>query len=288
MTIGLKNLVVAPMISDTETGAAYGAVQLLAGAIDAKISPANAEADDQYADDALFDSLTPDAEDDIEIETAGFTIAQLAMLQGHAISVAGDMIERNGDTPPFVALGFKSQKSAKYGGGYRYVWIYKAKPQMMEQTFHTKEGKTVTRQTGKVKFKAAARIYDGLSKLVTDVLSATFFNAPVVPVLPVITIGTQPAASTAVTEGSITGELSVAATVSPSGGVLTYQWFKALYDTNTAGAALVGETADDLTIPAALTEGEYWFYCEVYQAANGVKKASNTAKVTVAAGGEGT
>ena len=38
-----------------------------------------------------------------------------------------------------------------------------------------------------------------------------------------------------------------------------------------------------LTIPTTLTEGEYWFYCEVYLAASGVKLASNTAKVIVAA-----
>jgi len=281
MTIGLKNLVVAPIISDTETGIAYGPVQLLAGAIDAKITPANAETDDQYADDALYDSRTPDMEDDIEVETAGFTVAQLAMLQGHAISTTGGIMKRNGDEPPFVALGFKSEKSAKYGGGHRYVWIYRAKPQMVEQTFHTKEGKTITRQTGKMKFKAAARIYDGLSQYVTDTYSATFFDAPVAPVLPAITIGTQPAASTSVTAGAITGTLSVAATASPS-GTLTYQWFKALYDTNTGGTAMAGETADDLTIPTSLTEGNYWFYCEVYLAANNIKLASNAAKVIVA------
>jgi phi13 family phage major tail protein len=287
MTVGLKNLVVAPLISDTEEGAVYGAVQLLAGAIDAKITPANAETDDQYADDIKYDSTTPESEDDIEIETAGFTVAQLAFLQGHALSTTGGLMKRDGDEPPYVALGFKSEKSAKYGGGYRYVWIYKAKPQMMEQTFHTKEGKTITRQTGKVKFKGANRIFDRLAQYVTDTYSATFFDAPVVPALPVIAIGTQPAAATTVTEDAITGELTIVATATPS-GTLTYQWFKALYDTNTAGSALVGETEDDLTIPTDLDGGVYFFYCEVSLAANGIKLASNAAKVTVEAAGGGT
>ena len=38
-TIGLKNVVIAPLTADTEEGHAYGELQLLAGAIEASITP---------------------------------------------------------------------------------------------------------------------------------------------------------------------------------------------------------------------------------------------------------
>ena len=50
-TIGLKNLVIAPLTEDTEETLTYGDLQLVAGAIEASIEPQNADPDVQYADD---------------------------------------------------------------------------------------------------------------------------------------------------------------------------------------------------------------------------------------------
>ena len=50
-TIGLKNMVIAPLMEDTEETLTYGELQLVAGAIEASISPENADPDVQYADD---------------------------------------------------------------------------------------------------------------------------------------------------------------------------------------------------------------------------------------------
>ena len=51
-TIGLKNVVIAPLLVDTESTLTYGALQLMAGAIEATVTPDNADPDIQYADDA--------------------------------------------------------------------------------------------------------------------------------------------------------------------------------------------------------------------------------------------
>ena len=51
-TIGLKNVVIAPLLTDTEAGHSYGDLQLLAGAIEASVTPDNADPDILYADDA--------------------------------------------------------------------------------------------------------------------------------------------------------------------------------------------------------------------------------------------
>ena len=50
-TVGLKNVVIAPLTEDTETSHTYGELQFMAGAIEASITPENADPDVQYADD---------------------------------------------------------------------------------------------------------------------------------------------------------------------------------------------------------------------------------------------
>ena len=50
-TIGLKNVVIAPLVEDTEETLTYGDLQAVVGAIDASITPSNTDPDIQYADD---------------------------------------------------------------------------------------------------------------------------------------------------------------------------------------------------------------------------------------------
>ena len=61
-TVGLKNMVIAPLTVDTEETLTYGELQLVAGAIEASITPQNADPDVQFADDVEFDVLYPDPE----------------------------------------------------------------------------------------------------------------------------------------------------------------------------------------------------------------------------------
>ncbi|NLE56614.1 MAG: hypothetical protein GX617_16880, partial [Lentisphaerae bacterium] len=48
-------MVIAPLTEDTEATLTYGDLQLVAGAIEASITPENADPDIQYADDSEFD-----------------------------------------------------------------------------------------------------------------------------------------------------------------------------------------------------------------------------------------
>lgn len=82
-------------------------------------------------------------------------------------------------------------------------------------------------------------------------------------------IGTQPQDAT-VTAGSITGELTVAAT----GNDLTYQWYK-------DGAKISNETKATLTIPTDLTAGTYTFYVEVTSSKDGYTNTVKSTEVTV-------
>lgn len=92
-------------------------------------------------------------------------------------------------------------------------------------------------------------------------------------------ITTQPTASVEVEEGSITGSLSVAATVSE--GTLTYQWYKSSSADGSNATSVSGATSATLTIPTDLVAGTYYFYCEVTVNDQSVK--SNVATVVVTA-----
>lgn len=187
MTIGLKNLVFFPLLTDTETETTYGPKIELAGAIDAQISPENAESNVMHADDVEWDSITPDSEYSISLETAGFPLDVLSKLQGHTLSNKGGVIMKDGDEPPYGALAFKAEKSKKAGGGYRYVELFKVKPAFSQSAYHTKEGRNITRQTGKMTMRGISRISDGLKQYITDdqTEGETFFTAPVTPTEPV-------------------------------------------------------------------------------------------------------
>lgn len=95
----------------------------------------------------------------------------------------------------------------------------------------------------------------------------------------VISITTQPAARTAVTEGRVSGTLSVEATVS-NGSPLFYTWYDCDSEGNiTSGNPLMD--ARDYPIPARLATGTYYTFCRV--TANGAEPVdSNVARIIVA------
>ena len=89
---------------------------------------------------------------------------------------------------------------------------------------------------------------------------------------PVITITEQPA-STTVTQGAITGNLSVTATVTES-ATLSYQWYQ-------GGTAIPNATSATLAIPTDLTVGTHDFHVVVRATGGAAAVTSSTATVTV-------
>ena len=164
-TIGLKNVVIAPLLVDTESTLTYGALQLMAGAIEATVTPDNADPDIQYADDIEFDTLYADPELSFKLKMADIPLQIQEILFANSVDDNGVLIRTAQDKPPYFAIGFKSEKS---NGKYRYVWLYKVRAKPMTETFATKEGKTVNRQTPEVEFTAIKRTHDGRYQAVAD------------------------------------------------------------------------------------------------------------------------
>ena len=97
---------------------------------------------------------------------------------------------------------------------------------------------------------------------------------------PVITITTQPTASTNVTVGSISGSLSVTASVTEK-AMLAYQWYSNTTNSNTSGTEIGGATTASYDIPTNLAAGTYYYFCEV-RATGAASVRSSVATVTVA------
>ena len=164
-TIGLKNVVIAPLTADTEAECTYGTVQAVAGAIEASVTPENADPDVQYADDVEFDVLYPDPELSFSLKLADLPLTIQEMLLNNTIDDNGVLIRASGDKPGYFAVGFQSEKSDKT---YRYVWLYKVRAKPVTENYATKEGTTITRQTGEVEWTAIKRTSDGRYQAVAD------------------------------------------------------------------------------------------------------------------------
>ena len=97
---------------------------------------------------------------------------------------------------------------------------------------------------------------------------------------PVITITAHPAVSTNVRAGSISGSLSAAASIVPSGRTLSYQWYSNTSNSNSGGAIISGAISASYTIPVNFTVGKYYYFCEV-RALGATSVRTNVATVTV-------
>ena len=164
-TVGLKNMVLAPMTADTEEATTYDALQKVVGAIEASITPDNADPDVMYYDDVEGDVLYTDPELAFKTKLADLPLVIQEMIFGNSIDDNGVLIRTATDKPGYFAIGFMSEKA---NGKYRYVWLFKVRAKPVTENYQTKEGKTITRQTGEIEWTAIKRISDGRYQAVAD------------------------------------------------------------------------------------------------------------------------
>ena len=186
-TVGLKNMVIAPVTADTETATTYGDLQRVAGAIEATITPENNDPDIQFFDDVEGDVLYPDPELTFQTKLADLPLIVQEMIFSNKIDDNGVLIRTANDKPGYFAVGFMSEKA---NGTYRYVWLFKVRAKPVTETYATKEGTSITRQTGEVEWTAIKRTSDGRYQAVADEgengftaeKAATFLNTVYTPV----------------------------------------------------------------------------------------------------------
>lgn len=164
-TIGLKNFCIAPLTADTASSTTYGTVVQVAGAIEATVAPQNTDPDVQYADDAEYDVVYPDPEIQFTTKMVDIPLDIQKTILGNRLDSNGVLMRGANDKPGYFAVGFKSEKADHT---FRYVWLYKVRAKPVTENYATKEGATITRQTGDIEWTAIKRISDGEYQAIAD------------------------------------------------------------------------------------------------------------------------
>lgn len=142
VVIGLRQFTVAKLLDDPAGGTAtYESPEGISGIISARVSPTT-NSETLFADDGPYEVATTMGEITLEVNVADLSLEQQALLFGHKL--AGGVLRKTGsDTPPWVAVGYKTLKS---NGKYRYTWLAKGRFQLPEQNNQTK-GDTIAFNT---------------------------------------------------------------------------------------------------------------------------------------------
>ncbi len=160
--IGLRDIHIALLTKDDNTGVTYDVPTKLERAISAKLTP-KSNSENIYSDDSVEDVVTSFEGVDVEIEINQLALESRAKLQGAKV-IKGILIESKDDMPPTIALGFKSKKS---NGKYRYVWLLKGKFELSSDEYDT-EGEKPQPKSAKLKGTFFARDYDGNYRFIGD------------------------------------------------------------------------------------------------------------------------
>lgn len=134
MTIGLDNLVVAEITQGENGKETYGTPEKLAEAMQVDLSVTTAEGT-LYADDAVSESVKEFVKGSLKLGIKDLETAMIAKLLGQQVDKDKVIYGGADDEPPYVAIGFRAKKK---GLNYRYIWLYKVKFKIPDESFQTK------------------------------------------------------------------------------------------------------------------------------------------------------
>lgn len=186
-TVGLSNVMYSVLSYDQTGKATYGTPKKLAPAVQAKITQ-NVDQQVQYADDAAVEISQADGEIQVDFTALDIPTATLAEILGKKRDSNGVMLSGANDTPPYVALMFKSLKS---NGKYRFVTLYKGRFASPDEDYQTKQGKA-DMQNVSISGMFVKRDADDIMKARVDedddgigvAVVSSWFTKPYEPMLP--------------------------------------------------------------------------------------------------------
>lgn len=136
--LGLKDVYVAPVTTNTATEYVCDTPQELARGISAKITT-NINSEDLYSNSELEDTVAQFASVDVELEIDHLTMEMLALLKGSTVT-NGVLAENIDDEAKEVALMFRDKRA---GGKYEFVCLHIGKffTDKLEEDYNTSEDK---------------------------------------------------------------------------------------------------------------------------------------------------
>ena len=138
--IGLDNVVIAKVISDTVDGIVYDEVIPLKGAVNATVNP-NSDVSTDYADNGAFFAANNRGNSELSLEMVDIDPSILSLMLGTKI-VNGITRETGMDQAPYFALGFRVWIAGTDANGknrYQLVWYAKGKFSVPETGGETKK-----------------------------------------------------------------------------------------------------------------------------------------------------
>ena len=170
--VGLEDLYYATLTSDASDGAVYGTPVKITGAIVANINP-NGVSGTLFADNGPLDTASQLGQIELELQIADIPLSVHSVLLGSDAVSDGIAYDKSTDTPPWVAIGFKSKKS---NGKYRYVWLVKGKFKINEDNNETQDD-SIKWQTATISGHFVKRDYDNVWRKRADEDEATYVDA---------------------------------------------------------------------------------------------------------------
>ena len=137
--IGLDNVVIAKVLSDTAEGISFDTVIPLKGAVNATVNP-NSDVAVDFADNGPFFSASNRGNTELNLEMIDVDVDVLAQLLGQR-KVNGITVETPLDQSSDYALGFRVWLAGKDANGnnrYQYFWYAKGKFSVPETGGETK------------------------------------------------------------------------------------------------------------------------------------------------------
>lgn len=175
-TIGLRDLFIAK-VTEGADGETYATPRRLAKLI--KVDMKTEVAEGKLAADDGIDQIEKEfVSGELTINANDIANEDAAELLGQTQD--DDMVVYAGenDDPPYWAVGFRAKKG---GGKYRYVWLYKVKFKIPDESFETK-GDGINFQTPTIVGEYIKRDKDGQWKadyvgVPTDAVASKWFEA---------------------------------------------------------------------------------------------------------------
>ena len=251
--IGLDNVVIAKVLSDSSEGISFGDVIALKGAVNATVNP-NSDVAVDFADNGPFFSASNRGNTELNLEMIDVDVDVLAQLLGQR-KVNGITVETPLDQSSDYALGFRVWLAGKDANGnnrYQYFWYAKGKFSVPETGGETKTDSlnfghiSVTAQFVQTQYVPAGQETGTIcTHIRTDdpsvpaSVKANWFNAPVVET------------------ASDPSELTVAISYANSKVTFTGSKESGASFVFAKGSVIDGQTIGVLDSNGALVEGEY-------------------------------
>lgn len=170
--IGVDRFFYAMIESEDDTGITYqDELPVHLPGVNAIALNVNSAIGSFYADDGIFETYQTEGDYDIQVKFAGISNEVASKLTG-ATYERGLLVDKKNDTSPYMAIGFRTQKS---NGEYRYVWIYKGRFTKPDMQGFTKSN-SISPQSDVYSFKAVSRLSDGAWRQMLDSDDAEIIN----------------------------------------------------------------------------------------------------------------